>query len=155
MITYQIGGQGPVISMDPDSLLFVEGLEVEQQTGLGANRYLQELAEGTTQSTAALIWIGAVRTAAARDGVSFRDAARTLPYTGFVESLDLLATMRTVKRQQPDPTEPTAAPDGSPETTSPATSEQPPPPIPSPDGEPPTSESSPSSSASAPGSGIA
>ncbi|MDH6134661.1 hypothetical protein P3T37_004065 [Kitasatospora sp. MAA4] len=152
MITFTVNGQGDTLTTDDQSLTFPEGLEVEKQVGIGASKYLQGLAEGTTYSTAALFWIGAVRAAAARDGVSFRDAAQALPFAPFADRLDLMATMKSARTVvAPDPTPP--APDGSPETTSPATSEQPQPPTPSPDVAPPTSESSPNSSESAPGSG--
>ncbi|MDH6111915.1 hypothetical protein P3T36_006902 [Kitasatospora sp. MAP12-15] len=153
MITYTVNGQGDTLSTDDQSLTFPEGLEIERQVGIGASKYLQGLAEGGTLSTAALFWLGAVRAAAVRDGVNFREAAQALAFVPFADLLDLMATMKSARTVvAADPTPP--APDGSAESTSPATSEQPQPPTPSPEGESPTSESSPNSSESVPGSGI-
>lgn len=156
MIVFQLNGQGEEIAMDENAMTYPEGLELERQTGLGATKYAQDLNAGTTRSTAALYWIGAVRQASARDGVSFRDASRALPFEAFAEGLDLMATMRTLRRPEPpvDPTEPTTS--GPTQPTSPDTSVPPPPEAsPSPTSASATSDSSPTTSASAPGTGIA
>ncbi|WP_034088863.1 hypothetical protein [Streptacidiphilus albus] len=158
MITFKLNGAGDEITVDEDSLLYAEALELEKQTGMGANKFLVERAAGTTQSTAALLWIGVVKAAAARDGVSFRDAARTLTFAKFTESVDLLASMATSRRVVDAPAAPEGGEDedptpGSAESTSPATSEPQPSATPSPDSAPTTSDSSPTTSESAPGSG--
>lgn len=155
MIIYKLDGKGDDLAMDEESLSFAEGLELEAQTGMGAGKYLSELAEGTTRSSAAIFWVGAVKEAAKRDGVPFRNAAKVLTFEKFTDDLDLLATLKSVRRPEapPDPTEPTG--DGSTESTSPVTSEQLPEASPSPSPEPAISDSSPTTSESAPGSGSA
>jgi hypothetical protein len=157
VITYQLNGQGDYLSVDDQQLLFPEGLELERQTGLGAGKYFGGLADGSTQATAALFWLGAVRDRATRDGVNFRTAAQSLPFATWADGLDLGTTMRTLRRPEAaeaDPTPPAATPDGSTATTSPDTSEPQPEPTPSPSAAEPISQPSPSSSESAPGSGI-
>ncbi len=153
MIIFKLNGEGDELTTDEESLTFVEGLELEAQTGMGVGKYLSELSEGSTRSSAAVFWIGAVKQAARAAGVSFRDEARVLTFEKFTDSLDLLATLKTVRRPEaaPDPTE--APADGSTATTSPATSEPQPEASPSPAPVSATSDSSPTSSASAPGSG--
>lgn len=154
MITYQVNGEGDVITLDEDDLTYAEALEVEKQVGLGSAAYLQGLSRGTTEANAALFWIGAVKAVGARDRTSFRDAARALPFTQFTEGLNVLGTARTVRRPAeptPDPTPPAAS--GSPESTSPGTSEPLPEETPSPEPDPSTSDGSPSTSESDPGSG--
>lgn len=158
MMIYQVNGLGDEISYDEQKMMFAEGLELEAQTGMGATKYLSELNDGSTRSTAALLWLGAVKHAATRDGIPFRDAARALPFAAFTENLDLVATMKTVRRPpaMAEPQDPTqTAPDGSAAPTSPATSEPLPAATLSPAAETATSEPSPNSSASAPGSGTA
>lgn len=123
MMTFKVNGRGDTIAVDPTELMFAEGLELERQTGLGASKYLLELNEGTTRSTAAMFWIGAVKHRAAAAGLSFRDAALELTYEQFTDTLDVGATyasVKPVKAPEADPTLP--APDGSPEPTSRGTS---------------------------------
>jgi hypothetical protein len=141
------------VTRSPPSLTFPEGLELEKQTGMGVGKYQSELADGTTRASAAVFWIAAVKQAALRDGVPFRDAAKVLTFEKFGDSLDLLATLRSVRRPEvpEDPTQP--AGDGSTASTSPATSEPLPSETPSPEPEATTSDSSPTTSESAPGSG--
>jgi hypothetical protein len=155
MITFKINGEGDDITYEERSLTFAEGMEVEQQTGLGVGKYLSTLNDGTTTSTAVLFWIGAVKHAAAQDGLSFRDAARVLTFKAFTDDVDLVATYSGLTRPDTaapsDPTQP--APDGSTAPTSPVTSEPLPPETPSPAPGTPISDSSPTTSAFVPGSG--
>jgi hypothetical protein len=152
MLVFKLNGTGDEVTTDEESLTFAQGLELEAQTGMGVGKYQSELIDGTTRASAALFWIAAVNEAAARDHVSFRDAARVLTFEKFGEGLDLMATLRRPVAPE-DPTG--ATPDGSPTPTSPATSEPPPEASPSPSPEPVTSDSSPTTSGSAPGSGTA
>ena len=154
MITYQVNGEGDVITLDEDDLTYAEALEVEKQVGLGSAAYLQGLSQGTTEANAALFWIGAVKTAGARAQTSFRDSARALPFDQFTAGLNVLKTARTVRRPKaatPDPTAPAGS--GSPGNTSPATSEPLQQETTSLTPEPSTSDASPSTSESGPGSG--
>jgi hypothetical protein len=154
MIYFRLNGVGDEIAYDDDSLTYPEGLELEKQTGMGANKFLAEVSTGTTQSTAAILWIAAVRADAAEHGQSFRDAAKARPFARFTEGLDLMASMKSSRRAVEPPLDPTGpTPDGSPDSTSPATSAPQPEASPSPSAAATTSGSSPTSSPSAPGSG--
>lgn len=160
MITFKLNGVGDEITYNEDSMTYPEGLELERQTGMGSNKFLVEQSAGTTKSTAAMLWLGVVNDAAARAGISFRDAARQQPFDQFTETLDVMASMRSSRRVDTtaapagdEAEDPTAPGTGATEPMSPDTSEPQPSETPSPEPASTTSDSSLTTSTSDPGSG--
>lgn len=153
MLTFLVNGTRH--EYDDDRLMFSEAMEIQRATGLSAAAFETGLKDGDAVAFAGLFWLAELRArVAANPGTTLKDAVAALPFGTW--DVNLSESIRSLSRvEQPDPTPPAATPDGSEASTSPATSEPQPVPTPSPSAEPATSEFSPSSSASAPGSGTA
>lgn len=145
---------------DNSKLMFSEAMEIQKATGLSSAAHEQSLKEGDALAWAALYWVAEVRVLATQQQISFREAAKLLPFDTFDVNLnESNASMKAAVAAQakaegePDPTETADSPSGPPETTSPGTSEPASPETTWAADAAPTSEPSPTSSASAPGSG--
>lgn len=151
MLTFKIDGTEH--QYDDSKMMFSEAMEIQKATGQNAKVFEQGLLDGDAYAYGAMFWLAQLRAIVQDQRCTLKEAVKQLPFADWdINLAEPIGSMRRVV--EPDPTE-APSPDGSAETTSPATSELPPAESPSIASAADTSASSPSSSASAPGSGTA